>query len=117
MDFLFGDFGADQSTGGGMGVGAGGGGAGTCIAEERDQREVSSRSGLQANSGKGSGKIPSEGKENGNRGESREEGKEESEGVFMGKLKRDEGAVAGAERRALRRWAKSESESPGSVST
>lgn len=44
MDFLFGDFGPDRSTGTGMG-GAGEGGLGTCIAEERDQREVSSREG------------------------------------------------------------------------
>jgi hypothetical protein len=69
------------------------------------------------NSGEVSGERSSEGKTNGSRGESREEGKEEdSEGVWMGKLRRDEGAVAGAERRALRRWTKSESESPGSVS-
>jgi len=69
------------------------------------------------NFGEVSGKKSSEGKSNGSRGESREEGKEEdSEGVWMEKLGRDEGAVAGAERRALRRWAKSESESPGSAS-
>ena len=41
MDFLFGDFRTDRSTEAGMGCKGGEGGVGTCIAEERDQREVS----------------------------------------------------------------------------